>query len=89
MATAPGAYIGDLISYLGWSSRTERMLDPVFIGLDSGVYIVKTHYRMRAFADPGPGYEFWSVDDAPDFLGTYASGPIIAGSAVAIFSWVL
>lgn len=46
-------------------------------------------FKMRALADPGPGYEVWVVQDEPDFTGTGASGPIQAGTAVVATSWTV
>jgi hypothetical protein len=46
------------------------------------------YYKMRALADPGPGYLVWVVQTNPDFSGTQAPGAIIAGSAVIAASWM-
>ena len=44
------------------------------------------YYRMRALADPGPGYETWTAT-TEDFAGAGAAGPIQAGTAVVVISW--
>lgn len=38
-------------------------------------------YTMRALADPGPGYVTWQYG-YPDYAGTHAAAPILAGTAV-------
>lgn len=40
-------------------------------------------YTMRALANPGPGYVTWQYA-YPDYLGTYAPSPILAGTAVIV-----
>lgn len=45
------------------------------------------YYKMRALANPGPGYETWVVSGIPDFTGTFAPGPIFAGTAVVADYW--
>lgn len=44
-------------------------------------------YKMRGVANPGPGYETWIVYGTPDFAGTFAPGPIFAGTAVVTDTW--
>ena len=44
-------------------------------------------YKMRALADPGPGYVTWVVEATPDFSGNAAPTAIQAGSAVITTSW--
>jgi hypothetical protein len=45
-------------------------------------------FRMRALDDPGPGYVTWVVQDNPDPAGTFAPGPIIAGTATIDVTWL-
>ena len=45
------------------------------------------YFKMRALADPGPGYETWVVVGSADFTGTGAGGPIQAGTAVVVAQW--
>ena len=40
-------------------------------------------YTMRALANPGPGYVTWQYG-YPDYAGTYAPSPILAGTAVIV-----
>ncbi len=40
-------------------------------------------YTMRALANPGPGYVTWQYA-YPDYAGTYAPAPILAGTAVIV-----
>ena len=57
--------------------------DVVFIGGAGG----GKFYKMRALADPGPGYETWVVSGTPDFTGASAGGPIQAGTAIVADQW--
>jgi len=50
--------------------------------------VVVINYSMRALADPGPGYVYWTVQGDPDFSGTFAPSAIQGGSAVIITQWV-
>lgn len=45
------------------------------------------YFKMRALADPGPGYLTWVAAGSPDFTGTGAGGPIQAGTAVVADHW--
>lgn len=45
------------------------------------------YFKMRALANPGPGYETWIVSGDPDFAGTNAPGPIQAGTVVLAATW--
>lgn len=44
-------------------------------------------YKMRALANPGPGYVTWVTSNDPDFAGTLAPSAIQGGSAVIASSW--
>jgi len=44
-------------------------------------------FKMRAIANPGPGYEVWVVTGTPDYAGTSAPGPIQPGTAVIADQW--
>lgn len=46
-------------------------------------------FKMRALADPGPGYVTWVVDQNPDFTGTEAPSAVQAGTVVLSSSWGL
>ena len=62
--------------------------DIIPTGLDSGGGAAPTYYKMRALADPGPGYVTWVVANTPDFAGTYAPSAIQAGTVIVGASWV-
>jgi len=60
----------------------------VVVNLGSVVGVgVTLYFKMRALADPGPGYEIWVSVDAADFAGTGAGGPIQGGTAVVAATW--
>lgn len=61
---------------------TLEEIDPT-----GGILGPTTYYKMRALADPGPGYESWVVSDTPDFAGAFAPGPIFAGTAIVADTW--
>lgn len=44
-------------------------------------------FKMRALANPGPGYVTWDVTVAPDFAGVYAPAPIQPGTVVLAGRW--
>lgn len=44
-------------------------------------------FKMRASANPGPGYVTWIVTADPDFVGAQAPAAIIPGTAVVSDSW--
>ena len=52
-----------------------------------GEVSVTTYFKMRALADPGPGYVTWVVADTPDFAGTFAPAPIFVGTVVVADTW--
>jgi len=82
-------YDGDVFDasgQLGTSAlKTGRAGDEKPLG-DSGGGGATTYYRMRALANPGPGYETWTAT-TEDFAGAGAAGPIQAGTAVVVISW--
>ncbi|KKN70829.1 hypothetical protein LCGC14_0427210 [marine sediment metagenome] len=45
------------------------------------------NFRMRAKADPGPGYVHWNTTGTPDFAGTGAGSAIQAGTVVVVAEW--
>ena len=51
--------------------------------------ITSFSYKMRALADPGPGYVTWIVIGTPDFAGVQAPSAILAGTAVVSTNWVI
>lgn len=44
-------------------------------------------FKMRALANPGPGYVTWVVQDDPDFTGAQAPSAIQVGTAVIADTW--
>lgn len=46
-----------------------------------------TYFKMRALANPGPGYVTWTVTTTPDFSGGQAPAPIQPGSAIVADTW--
>lgn len=45
------------------------------------------YFKMRALADPGPGYVVWVVTTSPDPSGTHAPSPIQPGTASVAATW--
>lgn len=81
--------------YFNWNSTfedfngldTRETLDENSESIIDTIWNVETtNYRMRAEADPGPGYVYWNNENEPDFDGTNAPSAIIAGTAVVIDS---
>ena len=48
---------------------------------------ISAYYKMRALADPGPGYVTWVVDTLPDYTGVFAPASIQGGSAIVSDRW--
>ena len=48
---------------------------------------VTVYFKMRALADPGPGYVVWVVTTSPDPSGTYAPSPIQSGTSSVAATW--
>jgi hypothetical protein len=57
------------------------------LGVQGGPGGLAIFFKMRALADPGPGFETWVVEGAPDFAGVDAGGPIQPGTAVQVSMW--
>ena len=82
-----------LLGYLGTANNQGAAailqandFDPSLKQIDpSGTPAV--HYKMRALANPGPGYVIWTVTGSPDFTGTYAPSAIQPGTAVLTGTW--
>lgn len=75
------SYLGSSNSYGGATLLQGVDFNPSLKGLDpAGTPTV--HYKMRALANPGPGYVIWTVTGTPDFVGTYAPSAIQPGTAV-------
>lgn len=55
-------------------------------GYPSGSSAVEK-FKMRALANPGPGYVTWVVSGSPDFTGAQAPGAIQVGTAVVADAW--
>ena len=53
----------------------------------TGGTTVTVYYKMRALADPGPGYVVWTVQGAPDPTGVEAPEAIQEGTAVVAATW--
>ena len=51
-------------------------------------HVSPVNLRMRALANPGPGFVVWIVKGRADFAGASAPAPIQAGTAVVEASWV-
>ncbi len=56
-------------------------------GFPSGSSAVEK-FKMRALANPGPGYVSWVVSDTPDFAGVQAPAAIQSGTVVVSDYWV-
>lgn len=48
---------------------------------------VVVYYKMRALADPGPGYVTWVVPGTPDTTGTFAPSAVQVGTIVIAAVW--
>lgn len=69
----------------------NEILSPDAIGYSPDAFPnegATVHYRMRALADPGPGYVHWNSVGSPDFAGSGAGDPIQAGTVVQVGSWM-
>jgi len=60
----------------------DEILFSYNFGVLGGAGSSSFYYKMRALANPGPGYVTWVVQGLPDFAGTYATGAIQAGTVV-------
>ena len=61
---------------------TLEEIDPT-----GGVVGPTTYFKMRALANPGPGYLTWGATGVADFAGTGAPGAIQVGTAVVVVTW--
>lgn len=66
---------------------TEEGQGALVIDTVGGGPVVQLRFKMRALADPGPGYVVWVVQGAPDFVGAQAPGAIQPGTAVVADTW--
>lgn len=64
-----------------WDSKPQRIIG--FLGASN----VSNYFRMRAIADPGPGYVVWTVTDEPDTTGSHAPEPVQAATIVIASKW--
>lgn len=81
------SFAGITDAAIGLIPRNQAFSDTGLWGTGGGGPTVVNYYKMRALADPGPGYLTWVATGAPDFTGTGAGGPIQAGSAVVADQW--
>lgn len=67
--------------------RTTTLRSPIGGGgFPSGSSAVEK-FKMRALANPGPGYVTWVVSGTPDFAGVQAPGAIQPGTVVVSDYW--
>jgi hypothetical protein len=81
-----GTYHGyDTGAFLGQTSDSLRIPQGGG-GFPSGSSAVEK-FKMRALANPGPGYVTWVVSDTPDLTGAQAPAAIQPGTAVVSDQW--
>lgn len=71
-----GPELGELIPAMTWTLTA---------GSPGGAII---SYKMRALADPGPGFVVWVTVGEPDFAGTNAPAAIQGGTAIVADTWL-
>ena len=77
----------DDASFTAGVRTAEDLRTEYLAGSLEGLLTTGQHYKMRALADPGPGYVTWVVDSYPDFAGDSAPSAIQVGTAVVTSSW--
>lgn len=86
IAIRPFGYYGDFAAVLEGSVPSLR--DPrETVNFTAGSAATQ-FYKMRALANPGPGYLTWVVMTTPDFAGAQAPGAIQGGTAVVADAWL-
>lgn len=92
LTQSSGQTIGQPIYYgsepgLVEGGRTTTLRSPIGGGgFPSGSSAVEK-FKMRALANPGPGYVTWVVSGTPDFAGVQAPGAIQPGTVVVSDYW--